>query len=128
MVFESLWTVCCSSENRNDIQLSLVERVEERHGNYSQDETLKDPSLCSAEGQVQEIPMTYSVDELHVLQDGTCSLWRTNFDPASLANKELKGPLLVKRGTYRTQKKGGILATWEDGTVEYFEGTSFSEA
>ena len=28
MVFESLWTVCCSSENRNDIQLSLVERVE----------------------------------------------------------------------------------------------------
>ena len=29
-----------------------------------------------------------------MLQDGTCSLWRTNFDPASLANKELKGPRL----------------------------------
>ena len=36
--------------------------------------------------------------------------------------------LLVKRGTYRIQKKGAILATWEDGTVEYFEGTSLSDA
>ena len=35
-----------------------------------------------------------SLCRLHVLQDGTCSLWRTNFDPASLANKELKGPRL----------------------------------
>ncbi len=43
-------------------------------------------------------PSTRDVDgrwpcRLHVLQDGTCSLWRSSFDPASLASKEtIRGP------------------------------------
>ena len=65
----------------------------------------------------------------------TATFWRfplnrpsSVFGLASVSWDWLRLRLLVKRGTYRIQKKGAILATWEDGTVEYFEGTSLSDA